>query len=112
MFFGTDEDVQKGFISREYIPTHIAEKMVSLVSGELFDRLVNDHELPPQLAIELASGARERATLDLVSQAGHSSNMPRFVQQLNLNNRLTPSMIMRATQKKMMSKPVIRSSLG
>ena len=69
---------------------------MSLVSGELFDMLVNHHELPPQLAIELASGARERASLDLVEQAGHSSNLPRFVQQLQLNGSLTPSMIMRA----------------
>ena len=94
--FKTDEGVQGALISREWIPPQIAEKMVSLVSGQMFDMLVNNHELPPQLAIELASGARERATLDLVEQAGHSSNLPRFVQQLALNNRLTPSMIMRA----------------
>lgn len=94
--FKTDGDLHDALISREWIPPQIAEQMVSLVSGELFDQLVNRHELPPQLAIELASGARERASLDLVAQAGHSSNLPRFVQQLNLNNRLTPSMIMRA----------------
>ena len=94
--FKTDEDVQGALISRNWIPPQVAEKMVSLVSGQMFDLLVNNHELPPQLAIELASGAHERATLDLVEQAGHSSNLPRFVQQLALNNRLTPSMIMRA----------------
>lgn len=94
--FQTDGDLHAALISRDWIPPQIAEQMVSLVSGELFDQLVNHHELPPQLAIELASGARERASLDLVAQAGHSSNLPRFVQQLNLNNRLTPSMIMRA----------------
>ncbi len=94
--FKTDEDVQGALISRSWIPPQVAEKMVSLVSGQMFDLLVNNHELPPQLAIELASGAHERATLDLVEQAGHSSNLPRFVQQLALNNRLTPSMIMRA----------------
>ena len=49
-----------------------------------------------QLAIEIASGARERATLDLVEQAGLSSDPARFVQQLHLNGRLTPSLIMRA----------------
>lgn len=94
--FKTDSDLHEAMISRDWIPPHIAEKMVSLVSGELFDHLVNQHELPPQLAIELASGARERATLDLVEQAGRSSNLERFVQQLNLNGRLTPSMVMRA----------------
>lgn len=94
--FKTDTDVHGALISREWIPPQIAEKMVSLVSGELFDHLVNQHELPPQLAIELASGARERATLDLVEQAGRSTNLQRFVQQLQMNGRLTPSMVMRA----------------
>lgn len=94
--FGSDEGVQKGLISREYIPTHIAEKMVSLVSGQLFDLLVNRHELPAQLAIDLASGARERATIDLVEQAWRTHDLPRFVSQLHLNGRLTHSLIMRA----------------
>jgi uncharacterized protein (DUF2336 family) len=94
--FETDTDIHEALIARDWIPPQVAEKMVSLVSGQLFDMLVNHHELPPQLAIELASGAHERATLDLVEQAAHSSNLPRFVQQLQLNGRLTPSMIMRA----------------
>ena len=75
---------------------HVTEKLVNIVSGELFDRLVNTHELPPQLAIEIAAGARERATLDLVEQAGLTTDPERFVQQLHLNGRLTPSLIMRA----------------
>ena len=94
--FGSDEIVQKGLIGREYIPTHIAEKMVTLVSGQLFDMLVNRHELPAQLAIDLASATRERATVDLVEQAGRTHDLPRFVSQLNLNGRLTHSLIMRA----------------
>src|SRR5690606_33115543 len=94
--FPSDDLVHGALISRREIPVHITEKLVAIVSGELFDRLVNTHELPPQLAIEIASGARERATLDLVEQAGLSSDPARFVQQLHLNGRLTPSMIMRA----------------
>ena len=94
--FEEDDDIKSAIISRDTIPIHIAEKMVSLVTGELFDRLVNDHELPPQLAIEIASGARERATLDLVEQAGKTSDPGQFVQQLNLSGRMTPSLIMRA----------------
>jgi uncharacterized protein (DUF2336 family) len=72
------------------------EKLVTMVAGEVFDHLVNHHELPPQLAIDIASGARERATLDLVEQAGLQSDMRRFAQQLNLQGRLTPSFMMRA----------------
>lgn len=94
--FGSDEGVQKGLISREHIPVHIAEKMVSLVSGQLFDMLVNRHELPAQMAIDLAASTRERATIDLVEQAGRTNDLPRFVSQLSLNGRLTHSLIMRA----------------
>lgn len=93
--FPDDDGVKGAIISRENIPTTVAEKLVSMVTGELFDRLVNKHELPPQLAIEIASGVRERATLDLVEQAGRSSDPQRFVQQLHLNGRLSPSLIMR-----------------
>ncbi len=94
--FANDDDIKKAVISRSTLPLHVTEKLVSMVTGELFDTLVNKHELPPQLAIEIASGARERATLDLVEQAGMSSDPARFVQQLHLNGRLTPSLIMRA----------------
>ncbi|MGA1343809.1 MAG: DUF2336 domain-containing protein [Hyphomonas sp.] len=94
--FGHDEIVQAGLIRRDFIPTHIAEKMVSLVSGALFDVLVNRHELPAQLAIDLAASARERVTIDLVEQAGRTHDLARFVSQLNLNGRLTNSLIMRA----------------
>ena len=93
---GSDEQVQEGIVSREHIPVHIAEKMVSLVSGHIFDTLVNKHELPAQVAIDIAAGARERATIDLVEQAGRTQDLPRFAQQLNLNGRLTHSLIVRA----------------
>ena len=52
---------------------------VSLVSGELFDYLVNNHELPPQLAIDLAIGSRERAQRDKVTAIvaqGDASKLP------------------------------------
>lgn len=94
--FADDDGIKGALISRDHIPVHIAEKMVALVSGQMFDMLVNKHELPAQMAIDLASGARERATVDLVEQAGRTNDLPRFVSQLNLNGRLSHSLIMRA----------------
>ena len=94
--FANDNEVKGALVSRSSLPMHVTEKLVNMVAGELFDRLVNTHELPPQLAIEIAAGARERATLDLVEQAGLSTDPARFVQQLHLNGRLTPSVVMRA----------------
>jgi uncharacterized protein (DUF2336 family) len=94
--FPANSKMHENLVQRDHIPVHIAEKMVSLVSGQVFDMLINRHELPAQMAIDLAAGARERATIDLVEQAGRTNDMPRFVSQLNLNGRLTHSLIMRA----------------
>jgi uncharacterized protein (DUF2336 family) len=87
--------ITTAMVHREVLPVSVTEKLVATVTGELFDYLVNNHELPPQIAIDLAMGARERATLDIVEQAGRQRDMAKFVQQLNLNGRLTPSLIMR-----------------
>jgi uncharacterized protein (DUF2336 family) len=87
--------VTSAMVQRNELPLSVTEKLVTIVTGEVFDHLVNNHELPPQLAIELAVGARERATLDIVEQAARQNDVQHFVQQLNLNGRLTPSLLMR-----------------
>jgi len=87
--------ITAAMVRRGSLPVAITEKLVSLVTGELFDYLVNNHELPPQIAIDLAMGSRERATLDIVEQAGRQNDVGGFVQQLNINGRLTPSLLMR-----------------
>jgi uncharacterized protein (DUF2336 family) len=89
-------EVAAAMVDRDRLPVSIAERLASKVTGVVFDRLVNRHELPPQLAIDLATSARERATLDLVDQAMRQSDLPRFVQQLNLSGRLSPSLVARA----------------
>ena len=94
--FPERESITEAMIARRALPVSVVEKLVSVVSGEVFDRLVNKHELPPQLAIELATNTRERATLDLVEQAGLQSDTRRFAQQLSIQGRLTPSFVMRA----------------
>ncbi|MBI3438794.1 MAG: DUF2336 domain-containing protein [Proteobacteria bacterium] len=87
--------VTAAMVHRNELPVSVTEKLVTMVTGEVFDHLVNNHELPPQVAIDLAIGARERATLDIVEQAARQKDLGRFVQQLNLNGRLSPSLMMR-----------------
>jgi uncharacterized protein (DUF2336 family) len=93
--FGGVSGVMAAMVHRNELPVSVTEKLVNMVTGELFDHLVNHHELPPQIAIDLAMGARERATLDIVEQAARQKDLARFVQQLNLNGRLSPSLLMR-----------------
>lgn len=93
--FAGVSDVTAAMVRRNTLPVSVTEKLISVVTGELFDHLVNNHELPPQIAIDLAMGSRERATIDIVEQAGLQRDLARFVQQLNLNGRLSPSLLMR-----------------
>ncbi|KAA5805004.1 DUF2336 domain-containing protein [Alkalicaulis satelles] len=94
--FAHSPHILERFIERPSLPLEVTEKLVARISDAALQRLVARHALPPQLAVELAEGARERATVDLVDQAGLSSDPRRFVQQLQLNARLTPSLMLRA----------------
>ncbi|XBQ16066.1 MAG: DUF2336 domain-containing protein [Oceanicaulis sp.] len=89
-------DVLERFIERSALPLSVTEKLISKISDEAISRLVHRHALPASLAVELAEGARERATVDLVEQAGLSPDPRRFVQQLQMSGRLTPSLMLRA----------------
>jgi len=94
--FENSPEVIERFIDRSNLPLEVTERLISKITDEAMQRLVSRHALPPQLAVELAEGARERATIDLVDQAGLSQDPRRFVQQLLLNGRLTPSLMLRA----------------
>jgi uncharacterized protein (DUF2336 family) len=94
--FPNAQEMQAAIVERPILPLVVAEKLAARLTGELFDRLVDKHAMPPQMAIDLASRTRERAGIDLISQAGLQADMQRFVQQLHLNGRLTPSFILRA----------------
>lgn len=95
--FCENRGVMDAFVARSSLPLDITEKLISHISDEAMQRLVSQHALPPQLAVELSEASRERATIDLVEQAGLAENPQHFVQQLRMNGRLTPSLILRAT---------------
>ncbi|WP_297737347.1 DUF2336 domain-containing protein [uncultured Maricaulis sp.] len=94
--FCENSGVMDSFVARSHLPLSVTERLIAHVSDIALNRLVKTHALPPQLAVELSEGARERATLDLVDQAGLAHDPKHFVQQLRLNSRLTPSLILRA----------------
>lgn len=94
--FPSSARMKEAMVDRPILPLVVAEKLVAMVSGQVFDRLVERHALPPQMAIDLATSTRERATIDLIAQAANQPDLVRFVQQLSLNGRLTPSFVLRA----------------
>ncbi|MEJ0067107.1 MAG: DUF2336 domain-containing protein [Caulobacteraceae bacterium] len=74
----------------------VAERLVNMVGDQVRDHLVDHHALSPETALQVAVGTRERATADLVDQAGMTADVERFVARLNEEGRLTPSLLLRA----------------
>ncbi|MBR9825724.1 MAG: DUF2336 domain-containing protein [Alphaproteobacteria bacterium] len=94
--FCENRGVMDAFVARSHLPLDVTEKLIAHVSDEAMQRLVSQHALPPQVAVELSEATRERATIDLVEQAGLAHDAQHFVQQLRMNGRLTPSIILRS----------------
>jgi uncharacterized protein (DUF2336 family) len=93
--FEASERVLAAVAYRNALPVAIAEKLVDMVSDQVRDHLVTNHALSPELALQIALGAKERATLDLVDQAGRAADMKAFVSHLNKHERLTASLLLR-----------------
>ncbi|KQW66504.1 hypothetical protein ASE17_05390 [Phenylobacterium sp. Root77] len=94
--FERSEQVLAAVAYRNALPLAVTEKLVSMVSEQVRDHLLNRHEISAELALEIAMGAQERATVDLVDQAGRTSDVKAFVSHLRQHDRLTASLLLRA----------------
>ena len=90
--FADSERVTTPLVHRQQIPVAIAERLVTLVSENLRDYLVARHELPDSVTTDLILKSRERATLQLSG----ADNVEELVRSLAKNDRLTPSIVLRA----------------
>ena len=94
--FGESEKVSERMVFRAKLPIGIAERLVTMVSDKLKERLATHHELSSEVTTDLILGMRERATLSLVQPDARSGEVEELVHQLHMNSRLTPSIILRA----------------
>lgn len=94
--FAHSQELLAAMARRRALPLAVADRLARMVGDELRDHLVNNHALNPETAVQIALGARERATVDLVEQAGRTADVERFVAHLNAEGRLTPSLLLRA----------------
>jgi uncharacterized protein (DUF2336 family) len=94
--FETSERVLAAVAYRNVLPLAVAERLVSMVGEQVRDHLVSHHAVSPEAALQLAVGAAERATVDLVEQAGRATDVRSFVGHLNQSKRLTASLLLRA----------------
>ncbi len=93
--FGDDARIQGPMVDRAALPPSISERLVSVVSETLRDKLMTHHELSPEMATDLVMQSRERAILGIAKQS-NVADLQAMIDQLHRNGRLTHSLILRA----------------
>ena len=93
--FGESEAVQKAMVDRPKLPLSISERLVTVVSDQLKDRLAERQELSGDMATDLILQSRERVTILLSGDSSHEE-LVRMIHAMRLHGRLTPSIVLRA----------------
>lgn len=91
-----DDLIKEAFISRRDLPVSVMEKLITGVSEEAALLLNRRHDLPVNIAIDLANRARERASLDVITETMSERDMQRVCRRILDLGRLTPSFLIRA----------------
>jgi uncharacterized protein (DUF2336 family) len=94
--FAQSEAVLAAVAYRRVLPLSVTERLISVVGDQLRDHLINHHALSPETALQIAMGTKERATIDLVDQAGRTPDVKAFVGHLHRAERLSASLLLRA----------------
>ena len=94
--FETSERVLAAVAYRQALPLSITERLITLVSDQVRDHLVSHHAVTAEAAVEIVTGAAERATVDLVDQAGKTADVKGLVTHLHHERRLSASLLLRA----------------
>jgi len=94
--YRNDDLITQAFIRRRDLPIGIVEKLVTQISAEAALELTRRHAVPVELAIDLATRARERATIDIIDQSTKTSDVALLAQRLEEEARLSESLIIRA----------------
>jgi uncharacterized protein (DUF2336 family) len=93
--FGDSKRVTEAMVLRESLPIIVAERLVTMVSKALQAHLVQSHNLAPAIAADIMFSSREHAILRL-SLGASDEDLRQMVTQMHRNDRLTPSLILRA----------------
>ncbi|MET0295089.1 MAG: DUF2336 domain-containing protein [Phenylobacterium sp.] len=94
--FERSERVLAAVAYRHALPLSVAEQLIGLLTGEVRAQLVDRFAVSEPAAALLAGATRERATVDLVDEAGAIADLKPFVAKLAEQKRLTASLLLRA----------------
>lgn len=94
--FEKSEQVLAAVAYRNALPLSVTERLITMVGDQVRDHLLNHHGVSAEMALTIATGATERATVDLVDQAGRAADPKAFAAHLNKVQRLTASLLLRS----------------
>lgn len=94
--FGASRDVVAALAYRKVLPLAVTEKLIEVASDAIREHLIAQHAIAPDVAVRLTAFARERATVDLIDQAGAERDLVAFAATLNARKVLTGSLLLRA----------------
>ena len=93
--YKNDDLIAESMIARRDLPPKIVEKMITLVSEDMAVKITQRHAVSPDVAIDLATRTRERATLDFIDQSWVSKDLKGLVARIHAEGRLTTSLLIR-----------------
>ena len=94
--FRESDLVKSSMVGRSSLPMEVSERLVNMVSEKLGQELMLRHDLPSDQVSDLILQSREKATLELAGQKGSSADSRRLIVHLYQNDRLTPTIMLRA----------------
>ncbi len=94
--FADSDLIKSSMVGRSALPMEVSERLVKMVSDKLQQELAARHELPADSISDLILQSREKATLGLMDGKNHAEDSRRLIIHLYQNNRLTPTIMLRA----------------
>ncbi len=94
--YATDEGIQKLLVERPILPLTVTERIITLVSEELRERLIHRHEIPPELADVLITLGEEQAITQTVASDTRVEEIERLVNRLFAKRKLSATLVLRA----------------
>lgn len=93
--YGDLDEVADPLVRRALLPAAVVARLVSMVSDRLQEYLIDHHELSDEVAADLASESRERATIKMLENVARE-DFPALVMELAKEDRVSETLLLRA----------------
>jgi uncharacterized protein (DUF2336 family) len=93
--FAESESVKEKMVRRAVLPVAVTERLVTMVAENMRSYLVTHHQVSPGIASDIVLQSRERTVVGLGTKSS-AEELEKLVTQMHANQRLTPSIVMRA----------------